>query len=388
MALPAAPDETPTVNSACLTAGTSTAATPVPGCGLSPPDVDGQGTLQLTPDAVGTEGGAFYDASFPTSDGLDIGFNAYQYGDGGGDGLSFDLAAVNPADPVAPADLGAPGGGLGYAPSQPSLNGLNDGYLGVGFDLFGNYSSANGDGTGCTDIAGITSNRGYDTVTVRGPGNATTGYSALTTTGLSGATLEGSTRADSQVPVEVALNPSSTTTTTSTGLVVPGGDYVVAFTAIGGTQQTLEGSLPSTLNGEIPSGLYPSSWINPTTGVPYQLDIGWAGSTGGVKDAHEIDANTVASTLGAPPAYSITDTDSDSGTLTLGTAASWTLPPRWLAPPTPLRRRSLTLSPSASRQPGHPAPGGPVCPIRPTPSRLSVPRRRPRSARGRSAPSR
>ena len=184
--LPAAPDETPTVNSACLTAGTSTSATPVPGCGLPTPDADGQGTLQLTPDAVGTEGGAFYDASFPTSDGLDIGFNTYQYGDGGGDGLSFDLAAVDPADPVAPADLGAPGGGLGYAPSQPSLNGLNDGYLGVGFDLFGNYSSSNGDGTGCTDISGISGNRGYDTVTVRGPGNATTGYCALTTTGAFG----------------------------------------------------------------------------------------------------------------------------------------------------------------------------------------------------------
>ena len=140
------------------------------------------------------------------------------------------------------------------------------------------------------------------------------------------------------MPVEVALNPGSSPITTSSGLVVPGGDYVVAFTAIGGTQQTLEGSLPSTLNGEIPAGLYPSSWINPTTGIPYQLDIGWAGSTGGVKDAHEIDANTVASTLGAPPAYSITDTDSGSG-------SRWVLRPpgrcsrNWPAPPTPARPR-------------------------------------------------
>ena len=48
------------------------------------------------------EGGVFASTSVPTSQGLDVTFNSYQYGGTGADGMAFVLAAVNPANPVIP----------------------------------------------------------------------------------------------------------------------------------------------------------------------------------------------------------------------------------------------------------------------------------------------
>ena len=85
--------------------------------------------------------GAIYGAtSFPTSSGLDVTFNTYQYGGNAADGMSFVLAAVDPANPVAPAAIGQGGGSLGYSP-YGGVAGLPNGYLGVGLDVYGNYSS-------------------------------------------------------------------------------------------------------------------------------------------------------------------------------------------------------------------------------------------------------
>ena len=65
-----------------------------------------------------------------------------------------------------------------------------------------------------------------------------------------------------------------------TGVSVPSGDYGVAWTPIGGSPESYTGALPTVANGGIPSppgGLYPSGWVNPSTGVPYQLGFGWVG---------------------------------------------------------------------------------------------------------------
>ena len=61
---------------------------------------------------------------------------------------------------------------------------------------------------------------------------------------------------------------------------MPAGDYGVAWVPIRGSAKFYDGPLPSTGNGGIPSGLYPSTWINQTTGIPFQLGFGWVGSTG------------------------------------------------------------------------------------------------------------
>ena len=92
----------------------------------------------------------------------------------------------------------------------------------------------------------------------------------------------------------MVYNPSSLSVTTSSGLVVPGGDYDVHFTPVGGTARDLVGALPV-----VPSGLYPASWVS-ASGFPKQLAFGWVASTGGSTDYHEID-NVVVTTLSPVP---------------------------------------------------------------------------------------
>ena len=155
----------------------------------------------------------------PTSQGLDVTFNAYQYSSASpgsqADGLAFVLAAVNPANPLSPANIGQSGGALGYSAKSPNLSGLADAYLGVGFDVFGNFSNSVYEGTGCTDPPYISTTGGKvpGQVVVRGPGNGLTGYCALNSTATSTTSavvpIHGATRAASLVPVEVAPPPTT-----------------------------------------------------------------------------------------------------------------------------------------------------------------------------------
>src|ERR1700730_16136481 len=256
--LPAAPTG---ANVACLTASSNSSQTPIPGCALPTPDPAGSGALRLTNAGGSEEGGVAFTQTLPTTKGLDVTFNSYQYGGSGADGIGFFLAATNPASPAPPSTIGAPGGDLGYS-SGTGANGLADGYLGVGLDVYGNYSNSDFDGTGCTDPSWVgVSATVPGQVTVRGPGNGTTGYCPLTSTAAtdSGApqALDGGpagTRGGSRVPVEIAINPSTSTLTTTSGLVVPPRDYAVAFTPIGGSEVTFDGALPTASNGEIPGG--------------------------------------------------------------------------------------------------------------------------------------
>lgn len=177
--LPAAPAGT---NSACLTAGT--ASTPIPACS-SLLDSSGSGALQLTTATGGEEGGVAYSLSVPTVDGIDATFDTYQYNttaNPDADGIGFFLAAANPADPSPPSAIGSSGGDLGYsAAATAGLPGMSYGYLGIGLDVYGNYTNPPYEGTGCTDPV-------WDTgafpgnVSVRGPGNIEAGYCMLNST--------------------------------------------------------------------------------------------------------------------------------------------------------------------------------------------------------------
>src|ERR1700677_4218471 len=85
----------------CLTAGTNTSATPVPDCDTSPV-ANGSGALQLTTNAGSQVGTIYNSLALPTGNGLDVTWDSYQYegtSPKGADGISFDLAAVNPSDP-------------------------------------------------------------------------------------------------------------------------------------------------------------------------------------------------------------------------------------------------------------------------------------------------
>lgn len=307
--------QTPTeANVACLTAGTSTAGTPVPDCSSPEIDSPGSGALRLTGDVGGEEGALVHGLSVPTVAGLDAIFDVYQYGDApGADGVGFFLAAANPTDPTPPAEIGQPGGTLGYS-GFGANTGMQYGYLDVGLDVFGNYANTTFEGSGCTDPGWDSAHAFPDNVSVRGPGNGTVGYCMLQSTavdGLSSGSLDGGpggTRSTSTVPAEVAINPGASSVTTASGLDVPADSFEAAFTPIGGSAQTFGGSLPSV------SGLgFPPSWYDATTGIPYQLTFGWAGSTGGEKEIHEI-TNAIVTTLdGTAATLTMSVTDSASG---------------------------------------------------------------------------
>jgi large repetitive protein len=109
VSLPATPTKT---NVACLSAAGNAAANPLPSC-TTATDPQGSGKLRLTSSGTGLEGGVFASTSVPTSQGLDVTFNSYQYGGSfGADGIAFVLAAVDPANPATPSVIGQSGGAL------------------------------------------------------------------------------------------------------------------------------------------------------------------------------------------------------------------------------------------------------------------------------------
>lgn len=287
--LPALPSGAAGSNAACLTAAGNSTTGVLRSC-TSSTESPGSGKLRLTNLSTFTEGGVFGTPSVPTSQGLDVTFNTYQYGGAThGDGMAFVLAAVNPAAPTPPANLGQPGGALGYTPANGNLVGLSNGYLGFGLDVFGNYSTTSYQGSGCTNPAYIaTSGRVPGQVVVRGPGAGLVGYCAInstaTTTTSPPVALSAATRAASLVPVEVVVNPTAQTIVTASGISAAPSTYKVVFTPVGGTSRTLQGSLPT-----VPAGLYPSSSWTTAAGIPRQLAFGWVASTGSVTDFHELD---------------------------------------------------------------------------------------------------
>lgn len=316
-ALPSAPTGS---NVACLTAGTSTSEQPIPACSSPAADSSGNGALRLTANSGGEEGGVAYGLTVPTVDGIDATFDSYQYArSGGADGIGFFLAAENPADPAPPADIGQPGGALGYSAVASSTKaGMSYGYLGIGLDVYGNYENTDYEGTGCVNPAWDSNKTFPNNVSVRGPGNGTTGYCMLNSTQTASGdtmtgTLDGGTtappRASAKVPVEVVINPSSSSVSTVSGLTVAAHSYEVAFTPLGASsRQTLSGSLPSV------AGLgFPASWYDPTTGIPYQLTFGWVGSTGGDMEVHEVNDVSAGTVSGIPPTLTASVMDSAGG---------------------------------------------------------------------------
>jgi hypothetical protein len=161
-----------------LTAGTSTTFPTSPTGGLpgfgGTADTAGQGVLRLTDNTTSQAAAVIYNQEIFSKAGVSIEFDYYQYGGTvNGDGLSFFLIDGTTASPTA----GGFGGSLGYANS--TVNGTTQagaagGYLGVGFDAFGNFSNPT---EGRTGGPGATS----DVVAVRG--SQSTGYKYLTQSG-------------------------------------------------------------------------------------------------------------------------------------------------------------------------------------------------------------
>lgn len=122
-------------------------------------DPVGDGWLRLTNNTGNQTGFAYYDVPFDLSQGAIIQFDYATWGGTGADGYSiflFDAAATS-------FNVGAFGGSLGYA-QKTGIPGLSGGYVGIGVDEYGNF--ANGQEGRCpTNGNGLSPN----TVTIRGP---------------------------------------------------------------------------------------------------------------------------------------------------------------------------------------------------------------------------
>lgn len=310
-------------NTACMTASSDSTQRPVAGCQSPAIDAPGAGTLRLTGNGGNLVGTVYNTTSLPTAQGLDVTFNTYQWNGTGADGISFVLAATDPTDPKPPSTLGPLGGSLGYSATGSSAAGVSYGYLGFGLDVYGNFEGSGFGGSGCP-----ASSATPQSITVRGPGNANAGYCVLSTTALSGgATLDAAaaTTRPAPVPVEIAVNPSSSATTTASGLAVAAMQWSMRVTPLNGTARTLSGSLPTaaTLAGYG----FPSDWYDPATGLPYQLTFGWAASTGGSNEIHEINTLTSTTLNGTLPSYDLAISDDQSGTFLAGNHATVSVTP-------------------------------------------------------------
>ena len=302
------------VNDACLTGGDGTG--PIPAC-VNPGPVGG---LQLTTDDYSQEGGLAYKSSVPSSLGLDVSFNSYQYStdpndaNNGADGILFFLAASDPTNASAsPITLGPFGGALGYKADQTGdgTAGLTNGYLGFGLDAYGNYSNGDTSDPTCNETPGAIP----ESVAVRGPGNGTSGYCLLQSNTVAPGTLNNT--ADVAVPVEVAINPTGGDLTAAGDFTVPAHSYAIQYTPYGGSAVVKTGGLPDDSSG------LPSGWTD-SNGVPYQLTFGWAASTGAAKDYHTIAEANVQTLNGTPPTLGVTLSDNSGGTAHTGQTVTYT----------------------------------------------------------------
>lgn len=128
----------PTALNPILTARSSSSASfgGLPGGGT---DAPGNGALQLTNNAQNQGSFVIYDQPLNASSGLSVQFDLYSYGGTGADGISFFLVDGS----AEPTTAGAVGGSLGYSSDSTSGSvapGIIGGYLGIGFDEFGNFS--------------------------------------------------------------------------------------------------------------------------------------------------------------------------------------------------------------------------------------------------------
>jgi hypothetical protein len=276
---------------ACLTATNEGATAPsgdsdLAGCTKTTdsPDIGSGsgGYLQLTDNSGGSTGAALLDRAFPSSAGLVVTFDEYQYarsgtGLGAADGIGFFMIdgsyTLTQAGPQGNGD----GGALGYASIDNGSDqaGIANGYLGVGLDVYGNYSSQPYVGTSCTTSSLAAPNH----VALRGPGNGTDGYCLLGTAAYPNlqnapaAAPDGQQGTLQQVTVEVS--PTTPTDTYPTITVSINGATVLTETM--------------------------------TEPAPATLKLGFTASTGGGHEVHLIRDVTV-STVNALGAINLVKT--------------------------------------------------------------------------------
>ncbi|WP_445173705.1 DUF4347 domain-containing protein, partial [Microcoleus sp.] len=245
-------------------------------------DPDGAGTLRLTSNAFGQAAFVIYNNPISATEGLRVTFDYYSYNRGtiadvngaldGADGISFFLIDGT----ATPTKAGGFGGSLGYAQnntSNPASAGILGGYLGVGLDEFGNYSSS------IAGKQGGFSTKQPDSLALRG--SESTSYNFLGNTSIAigiDKPLE-TIRTNAKRRVQVTL--ASTTSVTPNRLSV-------AFDVNGNNTFDVGETLLDIPNLAAINGA-----------VPPTFKFGFAASTGGNSNIHEVN-NVLVESIDTP----------------------------------------------------------------------------------------
>lgn len=293
------------VTAGSSTAGSSTKAGTIPAC--SPvSDTVGSGAMRLTPAQNAQAGGIIYGGSggntaFPSSTGINVSWTAYSYGGNGADGMSFFLLSSPSATFTPPSQLGSQGGSLGYSCSQnpsgkTSMNGIANGFLAIGMDEYGNFGNqSDNTGTGACSSGYYSTSTGKcnsyygntiaNEVAIRGAGNlqglSTSNYSACsTTTQYKFFQIPGTSNGVYKFPSgQSVANTGASTRSAATPIgyrlqITPSQLMTLQYSYNGGSWTTI-------VNGQSITG------ISGTT-LPSYMSFGFAASTGGLNDIHEI----------------------------------------------------------------------------------------------------
>ncbi|UOG76757.1 cadherin-like domain-containing protein [Hymenobacter tibetensis] len=223
---------------------------------------DTNGFLRLTDASTFQSGFIIDQRSFPAPQGFSISFEFFSHSGTGADGFSVFLVD---ADKTTGASFtpGAPGGALGYTQRDagPVSNGVPNGYIGIGIDEFGNFANP---GEGRIGGPGVRA----DAVSIRGSGNGSTGYAYIAGSG----TLPFSLDVGAAGRV---TNPSNPNYRRAYIDVIPQGTAPNITYKI--TVRIQHGNAVTTAIDNVT-----------VTTPPQNLRIGFAGSTGGNTNVHEI----------------------------------------------------------------------------------------------------
>uniref|UniRef100_UPI0040489730 PKD domain-containing protein n=1 Tax=Algoriphagus sp. TaxID=1872435 RepID=UPI0040489730 len=248
------------------------------------------GFLRLTSNEKDQRGYTYFDVPFPSSYGLKAEFEYFSYGGTGvgpgantGDGFSVFLFDAD----IPVFKVGGFGGSLGYSPlirvGKAPLEGLSQAYLGIGFDEFGGFGvNIEGRNGGFPNLG--SSQLAPNSIVVRGPGSFFSGYPFVT----GKRTMEGGPdglSAEDQFPISSGgLNTLRVTDPAKTG-------YRKVFLEL---QPNLSGpGFFIKLTMEVTTELNKLRMVTIFDGAyqflaPKNLKIGFAGSTGGSTNFHEI----------------------------------------------------------------------------------------------------
>lgn len=252
-------------------------------------DPNGQGYLRLTEATTNRKGYLYVQQNFPTTLGVIADFeyktwrnvadNTYDGADG------FSVFLFDGATTEGNFKLGGYGGSLGYSPNGTTTpTGLSGGYIGIGFDEYGNFSNPN-EGR----IGGL----GYrpNAVVLRGP---TTGTAGTTNPYLTSVNLGDRTGGDGAIRKRDEIDYNTITATRPTNAIFyrrvqveitkSGADYLVTIRWRKEGQTVFTNIITYTMSGTT----YP---------LPASLKLGFAASTGGGFNLHEI-RNLILTTPG------------------------------------------------------------------------------------------